>query len=494
MNVLSRLPAPRTLARSLRLLLPLPLILGILGILGTIGLTGCASSPATDSASAQPGTANALPASWTEPLPAANPNSQALHQWWTALGDPLLSELIDAAQAVSPTLATARANWVQARSARTQSQAAGRPSLDANLLAQRGVTTTTPAAATLLQGSLDASWELDLFGANAAEQSAADARYQGAQAQWHSARVSIAAETASDYWGWQTCRLQSVLLQQEVDSRRQTARLTDLSAQAGLNSPLNATLSNAALADSQSRAVLQQSQCDTDVKALVALTGWPETTLRQRLQAAPPTRISTAPFQVNQVPAQLLTQRPDIYAAQQDVNAASADLGAANARRYPRLTLAGSIGALELNTANATTDLSTWSIGPLSLNLPIFDGGKRKAAVETATARYDEAASIYRSKVRQAVREVEAALVALASASERAALAHTTLEADQQALHAMQAKLEAGSANRLDREEALRTLISARTTLSQLELDRNNAWIALYRALGGGWNGSSQPE
>jgi outer membrane protein TolC len=188
------------------------------------------------------------------------------------------------------------------------------------------------------------------------------------------------------------------------------------------------------------------------------------------------------------LPAVLLSQRPDVYAAEREVAAASADLGSAQAQRYPRLMLNGSVGALNYTTLGATTDLSTWSIGPVSLSLPLFDGGRRAANVQGAQARYAEAAALYRAKARQAVREVEDALLSLASTGTQQEDAQAAVTGYAASFNATQARFRAGSASLPELEDARRVTLVAQTTLLQLELQRTQAWIALYRALGGGWN------
>jgi len=451
-------------------------------------------------ASMPPATADmaaVIPNRWYAPQPHGG-DLQALSDWWQSLGDPVLVTLIHAAEVVSPSLASAQANVVQSRSVRTQAQAANRPTLDANALAERGVTSSTPLVSTLLQGSLDASWEIDLFGANRASANAAEARYQSARAQWHVARVPVAAETATDYFGWQTCQLQKGIAAQDAASRQRSAELTHRSAQAGLTAPVNAALADAASQDSQSQLTQQTRQCEGLLKALVALTGLAEPDLRLQLSSAPPEPLQPQALHVARIPAELLNQRPDVYAAQQLVAAASADLGAAQARRYPRLTLSGSIGALELNNASGSTDLSTWAIGPLALSLPIFDGGRQTANIASAQARYTEATATYRGAVRQAVREVEDALLALAAASDQEQQARAAAQSYQIAMHASEARFQAGTANQLDLQDARRSLLSAQHNLLQRGLDQRTAWIALYRAVGGGWDArtteSTTPE
>jgi NodT family efflux transporter outer membrane factor (OMF) lipoprotein len=400
----------------------------------------------------------------------------------------LLVELIEATEAVSPTLASATSRLLQSRAALGNASAANRPMLNASLSAQRGVNSTSPTVGTALQSSLDASWEIDLFGANRASVSAAEARLQGTGAQWHEARVSVAAETATQYFSWRSCRKLLAVVQSDANSRGETARLSELSAQAGFTAPAVAALAQASAAEGRARITQQRSQCDSTLKALVALTAMPEAGLRQRLEVDTPDGAAPALPLVSSVPAQVLSQRPDLFAAEREVAAASADLGSAQAQRYPRLMLNGSVGALNYTTLGATTDLSTWSIGPVSLSLPLFDGGRRAANVQGAQARYAEAAALYRAKARQAVREVEDALLSLASTGTQQEDAQAAVTGYAASFNATQARFRAGSASLPELEDARRVTLVAQTTLLQLELQRTQAWIALYRALGGGWN------
>lgn len=455
----------------------LPLLLAAL-------LAGCASQTTSSPSIAATAT---VPAQWQAPLPHGGSVSD-LNQWWQSLGDPVLMQLITAAQEVSPTTAAAKSRIVQARSTLTGAQSANAPQLNASLSAQRGVNSASPTVATALQGSLDASWEIDVFGGNTQSANASTARLQGASAGWHEARVSVAAEVATQYFSWRTCEQLVGVFKSDTQSRRETARLTDLTAKAGFTAPATAALAAASAAESNARTVQQQAQCDSGIKALVSLTALDEPALRQRLKSAPSTDSPSAMPVVTTVPAALLTQRPDVYTAEREVAAASADVGAAEAQRYPRLTLNGSVGALNFSNSAGTTDLSTWSIGPVSLTLPLFDGGKRTANVEAAVARYEEASVSYRAKVRQAVREAEDALLTLASTDARKLDAITARAGYATSFEATRARFEAGSASLPELEDARRTLLAAQNTLLQLELERTTAWINLYRALGGGWS------
>jgi NodT family efflux transporter outer membrane factor (OMF) lipoprotein len=376
----------------------------------------------------------------------------------------------------------------QARAALGQASAANRPSLSANASAQRGVNSTSPTVGTALQASLDASWEIDLFGANSQAASAAQARLQGSAAQWHEARVLVAAETASTYFNWRTCRSLMDVVQTDATSRIETARLSQLSAQVGFTAPAVAALAQASAAEGRSRVTQQGQQCDSVLKALVALTALDERELSRRLGPAAPAMPALAMPAVSALPAEVLSQRPDLYAAQYEVAAASFDLGSAQARRYPRLMLNGSVGALTYSSQGNSTDLTTWSVGPIALSLPLLDGGQRVANVQSAQARYQEAAALYRAKARQAVREVEDALLLLATTASQKEDAQAAAKGYSASFAGTQARYQAGAAGLPELEEARRMTLAAQSTLLQLELQRSLAWIALYRALGGGWN------
>ena len=414
-----------------------------------------------------------------------------LTQWWDQQGDPLLVELIASAQAVSPSIASARSRIEQARATRVAAGAALVPTLDASASSSR--TRSPPQApgasalATTAQAGLQASWEMDLFGGKQAGRNAAIERLAGAEAQWHDARVSVAAEVANQYYSYTNCRALAAITRADAASRQETARLADLSMKAGFTAPATAALARASAGDASARATEQAARCELDVKALVALSGLPEPVLRQKLLLAQQTRAQAAPIFIATVPADALLQRPDIFNAAREVAAASDEIGSAQAERYPRLGLRGSIGTSRVRSGGVSSDFNTWSIGPVSLTVPLFDGGRRAADVDAASARYDEAAANYRSRVRQAVREVEEALVNLQSTAARRADVQTAVDGYQTSFSGTEALYKNGLASLVELEDARRTLLAAQTALASLQLSRSTAWVSLYRAMGGGW-------
>ncbi|CAN7704008.1 TolC family protein [Pseudoduganella sp. LjRoot289] len=511
--------------------------------------------------------AAAAPQQWQAPLP-HNGSLTDLNSWWQNQGDPLLVQLIAAAQSASPSLASARARIVQSRAERVAAGAALAPTLDlAGSVARQNQQSAIPTGTTS-QIALQASWEIDVFGAGRAARNAAQARYDSASAGWHEARVSVAAETANQYYALRACQQLLLVAVQDAGSRAYTARLSELSSKAGFLSPSDSALARASAADGRSRATAQRAACDIGVKALVALTAMPEPELRAKLAAAatpagdaagtaaaagpatasptgagpgpvaggagpaaglatgpttgpatgpttglatglapePAAGLATGPttgapagtptaaaparppaIAIATLPAQTLSQRPDVYSAEQEVAAASYEVGGAQAQRYPRLALSGSVGAANFHSGGENTQLDTWTIGPLSVSVPLFDAGRRRANVDAAQARYELAVSQYQASVRNAVREVEQALVTLNSTSERAADAETALQGYRVAFTATEDRYKNGLASLLDLEDARRTRLSAENTVVNLQQERSSAWVALYRAAGGGW-------
>ena len=491
-------------------------------------LSGCAHT-------APPNAVNAdAPPQWFSALPKEslgvslphNASLSSLSQWWQLQNDPLLVELIEAAQRVGPSVIAARANIEQARAARAVSGGSLLPSLDAvgSVSRASGVSgatapqgggtsasnpngssnangSSTPnglssgssgsTIATTAQLGLQASWEIDVFGKNVAKRDAAEERLLASQAQWHDARVVVAAVVAGQYYSYLSCVKQLAVTAQDAQSRAQTSRLTELATRAGFGAPAVAALARASAAEGSSRLTQQRAQCALIVKALVALTAIDEPPLAQKLErsllAFPDGSPQQAIANVPSVPADALSQRPDVYSAARDVAAASFDVGNAAAARLPRLTLLGNIGASRTRVSGMSISGDTWSFGPLSLTLPLFDGGVSRANLNIATARQEEAVGKYKSVVRLAVREVEEALVNLQSTIERATDTDTAAVGYRASFAGTEARYKAGLANLVELEESRRTLLAAQGALISLQLERRNAWIALYRALGGGW-------
>lgn len=456
-----------------------------LGIATALLIPGCA----TITASTQDNTAIAVPTQWHAPLPHDGKLTD-LNQWWSQFNDPLMLRLIEAGQQVSPTLAQASARIADARATSVTQRAALLPSLSANVSSSRGISDLGMPISKVSSSGLQASWELDIFGANHAAVNAAQARLESSQAGWHNARVSVAAEIATTYIHLRACQAQVTQSEIDANSREQTSQITRIAANAGFQSPAAADLANASAAQGQVTLVQQRTQCDLLIKALIALTAQDEITLRQELSMGtgllpPPTELN-----VNTMPAQVLAQRPDIYAAERDVIAASADFTQAQAQRWPRIALSGNIGTNRVDSGGISTNGTVWSIGPVSITLPIFDGGSRRANAEAARVRYETATTVYAARLREAIRDVEVAFVTLDSTTKRSKDAFIATNGYERSYAATAASYQAGMVSLFELEDARRSMVAAQSNVIELNRERVTAWISLYRALGGGWSSS----
>lgn len=480
--------------------------IGLIALLGT-AQSGCAIldgitpklNPEAKIASIKP------PATWQAALPHDGEISN-LNEFWQRYPDPILLEMISTAQENAPTLATATANLAEARANRVRANAIRLPMLDGNASATRalqqpkdmefsgngagGVQAGINEPTNTLQAGLQATWELDLYGANKMLTDAATIQENAAKAGWHEARVAVAAEVATSYFNYLLCKQLSDTQNAIARSNSESARLSEIAFNAGFLDASKQTSAQANAADANQQARYQALQCELEVKNLTALTYWPEQQVRTRLTEAQinkPAIDLNKLFVIKEVPAQVLAQRPDVYRAEANLMSAAANVKSAAAERYPKVTLNGSIGWMRLSSNSFKSDGRVWSLGPVSVTLPIFDGGKLKANQDLAEARYAEAAAKYRGTVQTAVKEVENALVNLHSSGERDADVKQALQSMYSNLTSIEAKQKAGFANMIDVEDAKRSLMQVQKTALTLQQMRANAWLNLYRAAGGGW-------
>jgi len=424
-----------------------------------------------------------------------------LQHWWQRFDDPVLSQFLTAAQQVNANVAEASSRIQQARAGAIGAEAAGIPAIDGNLAATRSSFSFggPPFLRNQYQIGLQANWEVDLFGSVARQREAAQSQLESRVAAWHDARVAVAAEVANAYLDYRQCEVLVKLVEADALSRQHTARLTAIVGRAGLRAQADVDLAQASAADGQHTLLGQQGQCERDIKGLVALTGLQEPEVRQQL-TFPAERVARLPkppvFTLAALPAKVLMQRPDVAAAERDVAEASATIGAELAKRYPRLSLSGNITPLFQNINGSALVLAqTWSIGP-SLSLPIFDAGKRAADVEAAEAKYTAGVARFQATVRTAAKEVEEALVRLHTAEERMPLARSAVTGYSASFNATEQRYRVGFGSLLDTEVSRRQKLAAERVLAELEQEQAAAWIALYRAAGGGWEDSNpaQPQ
>lgn len=420
---------------------------------------------------------------WQAAQPHGGDTAELL-SWWRRLQDPSLNRLLQLTEANNPSLQKAAANIALARANVSTTRASYQPALTGSASASRGNTLGTTQTTTT--DALDASWEIDLFGSVRRSVESADALLQARQADWHDARVSLAAEVATDYVTYRACQLTLLASQADALSSQTTADVTQRSLQAGMTARADASLADASAASASAKTIAQQAECDVTVKALVALTGLAEPILRQQLDSQPAQLPAPSGFQVNTLPVDLLSQRPDLVSTERALAAASAQIGVAEADRYPRLSLLGSLSATRTDGVNTTP----WSFGP-SLSLPLLNGGAKRAAVDSAQAAYDLALANYQQAVRSAVQEVEQNLVRQMSAVRRTADVQRSATGYRSYANAVEVNWRAGGDSLLNLESARRNAIAAEQSLITVQRDQLLYGIALYKAVGGGWTVST---
>ncbi|MGR4972802.1 efflux transporter outer membrane subunit [Pseudomonas sp. LARHCG127] len=424
-----------------------------------------------------------IAAKWQAPVP-HGASVAGLTDWWQQFDDPALAELLRLAEADSPSMDQAWANISLARATADSDAADALPKFDGRLSGGRGgqQTGSERLGGSGSSATMDAAWELDLFGKLRRNNEAASSRVEARVDDWHDARVSLAAQVGDYYVQYRGCQKLALAYRDQAQSQQDTARMTHQSFGAGFTSSADAALADASAASSAATLVQQQSECQVLLKSLVALTGSDESRLLDVLGHTPAQLPQPAALNVQQIPADLLRQRPDVASSERELAAANAEIGVAQADRLPSLSLSGTIS---VGTMVGQRNRS-WSLGPV-LSIPLFDGGQRRAAAEGAKASYEAALAVYRQTLRTGVMEVEQALVRLDAARRRELDVERSTAGFRESFEAIDRGWRAGNVSLLDRETARRQALTAEIELITLQQDQVRYWIALYKALGGGW-------
>lgn len=427
-------------------------------------------------------------------------------RWWTQLRDPVLDALVADTLARNLELDIARARLRAARAQRGVTRAGSLPMLTGTGAAQRQETGDARAelnlqdsgieggeeivfddipgsAFELHQASFDAAWEADLFGANRARVRAADARVDAAAFDLEDVRVTVAAEVARDYLVVREVQARLAVLDRTLAIARRTQTLALEQERAGLVTEADTARTDAQVLAIESQVPqLELLQIQAEQR-LAVLAAREPAALRQTL--APVLPIPAAGPDAAGLPSELLLRRPDIRRAERQLAAATHAEAGAVRDLYPTLSLAASAGGLR------TGGLLEWSSSlftlAASITAPIFDGGRRAAQIEAQRAQVDEAAASYQAAVLGAFREVEDSLAALARNRQRAELAERTVERRQRARAVLDEQYRAGLVGLLDVLTAERDLADAEALGVNARAQVSVDWIALQKALGGGW-------
>jgi outer membrane protein, multidrug efflux system len=422
---------------------------------------------------------------WQGPLP-TQANAVAPSDWWISFNDPALSQLIAAGLKANPNLRATLARIEAARAGLRIAGGGAAPQFDFGGSGQRQSQLASPASS-VLQLGVSAGWELDLFGGNRRGINAAQAQVESAQADWHAARLSLVSDIATLYVALRTTEANLGVQELDVISQTKTLELTTLKVQTGFSAPAEASLLRASLANSRNQLTSLKSDRQILINSLSILTGDTTAAIESRAKSGYGQLPKPAAFSINLLPAQLLVQRPDILALERLLQASTEQVGVAIANQYPKISLSGNFGFGSARSMSSTTDGIFWGFGP-AISIPLFDSGRRAAGVDSAKSRLEETQSLVELKLRAAVAEAQEAMLRLSSAQEREGNALTAV-ADFEAFYkAAETRWRVGVGSLLELEEARRLAANAKIALLRLEQDRINQWIALHKAIGGGWN------
>ncbi len=468
-------------------------IVGVLLALLAVILTGCAVGPDY----VKPDTPVARTFASAESATYSQDEVQST--FWTQFGDETLNRLVDEALAANHDLRIALGRLVEARAARRQALFDFAPKVTAS----GGYTKEqVPAAASplgvgynaeLYDAGFDAAWELDLFGRVRRENEAAHAELQGAEASLHDAQVSVVAEVARTYFELRGEQNELAVARRNVENQQETLRVTDARLEAGRGTELDTSRAQAQLSTTLSSIAPLEAAVARSMHRLGVLTGRNPNALVDSLS---PARELPALPQIAAVgdPATLLRRRPDIRVAERQLAASTAQIGVAVGDLFPKVTFTGSFGYTSNDAGKlGQTGTRSYLIGP-GISWAAFDLGRVRAQVAGAHARTDVALASYEKTVLRALEETENSLVTHARARDRLKNADDAARASATAARIARTRYEGGIVDFLEVLDAERTQLTAEDQLAQSRTDAATSLIAVYKALGGGWESAPLPQ
>lgn len=434
-------------------------------------LAGCVSTPV-------PHPDVALPSHWRHATGKATTPHPDYREWWQALHDPGLNQLVNESLKGNLDLAAARERVRAARALYLHSDAPYRPSL--------GIKTDDPvdpdARASYFLMGFDANWELPLFGRGQAKKNVDRGHLAAAASNLREVRVSMVAEIARDWINLRAAQQRSAILGRMLSVQQQRIKLARVRIHLGLASP--SVLSAPSLRASDLKTQQQQARHAVVAAAqqLATLTGRAEPRKAWLHDAALPTLQGYEPVSV---PATLLYTRPGIAQARARVIRAAGELGLARADRYPSIGLGASlVASANLASYKSSGVGGIGSIGPM-IDIPLFDWGMRKSRAQAKGHLLKAASLAYREAVLQGVADVETKLDDLNNTQQQVQTRQQGLQREKTALDRARTRDQLGLDSSDQRLGAELAYNQARMRLTQAEAAHDIAYVALYKALGG---------
>lgn len=461
----------------------------LLPLLAALVLAGCASTPTelptfTPPAQFKEQAAVAPEGAWTRAQPA---EAQPRGEWWRAFNDPVLDKLIASADARNTSIQVAAARLAEARALARNADADRAPQVNAVAGGVRSAgldRNLTPRPSSLFTAGLELSYEVDLFGKLSRASDAARLDADSRDGLLQSTRLLVEAEVAQTYLSLRALDAERALVRDTVEAYRDTLKLTQSRQRAGDVAELDVARVETEVASTESDGLTLDRRRAELEHALAVLAG----DVASDFGVSTDDWSTALPTIPPGVPATVLTRRPDISAAQKAVLAAQARVGVAQAAWFPDIALTAGGGY-------ATSDFSdlvkwsarSWGIGAL-LALPIFDGGRREAGVQNASAQLDGALANYRSQVLVAFKEVEDQLSSLRILEQQSGVQAKAVASAIRATTLSDSRYRNGLVSQLDLLDARRQELQNRRQALQVKSAQYQATVGLIRAIGGSWD------
>lgn len=445
-----------------------------------------------------------LPARFGGP-PSTQPVSVA--RWWETFNDPQLDSLIDRAAKQNLDLRAAEARVREARAQRGVVSADLFPQVDVNGSYQRARrsgsnlnnnfsdTGNRASEFDLYQAGFDASWELDVFGGTRRGIEAASADIESTVENLRDVRVTLLAEVGRNYVELRGFQRRLQFNRENLKAQQQTLDLTRSRFQSGLTSDLDVARAEAQVATTASAIPTFETQAAAAMHRLAVLLGQNPRALMDELNDIKP--VAKLPTTVpSGLPSELVRRRPDVRRAERDLAAQTARIGVAVADWFPKFSLTGSLGRQSDRFKDlGNSDSQFWTVGP-SISWPILDWGRIRSNIAVENARQEQSLANYESAVLVALEDVENALVAYEKEQARRTVLSDAVAANRRAVDLSTQLYSRGLADFLNVLDAQRSLFLSQDALAQSDAVVSSNLVALYKALGGGWeleDGDAQP-
>jgi outer membrane protein, multidrug efflux system len=442
----------------------------------------------------------AVPASWQEAQQkGVDVRPVEMPRWWTTFKDPLLNSLVERAVQTNLDLRVAEARIREARASRALVAAGQWPTVDVLGSYSRNRTSENALALgslapqgggkleqDLFKTGFDASWEIDVFGGVRRSIEAADANIDGTRESRRDVLVTLLGDVAKNYIDLRGFQRRLAVARANLKAQQDTLELIRIRFQAGLTSDLEVAQAEAQANTTAAQIPTLEASLKQAAYGLDLLLGLAPGALWNELSSE--TAIPSLPPEVLVgLPSELLRRRPDIRVAERRLAAATAQVGAAMADLFPKFSLTGLAGLQSISASDWFTGRSRyWSIGP-TVTWPIFDAGRIRANIEIRNAQQEQALNQYEKTVLAALGDVEKSLVSYSREQVRQRSLAEAVASSRRAVEMANELYIRGLNDFLNVLDTQRSLYAAENDLAQSEATMASNLVALYKALGGGW-------